>query len=236
MFMRRPLGSIRRALCIYLIEGFPRSFHEAKVAPVPSLKCKCLCLHKALLLLLLCLSPSCGGEGNPDGITPIKADYVLSVFELQSSSSGPCSALMGVSSDLLGDDGWAVSFPDERQLLSVLECLRGDEAVLYEDTGQVMGWGVSRAGWDLFSSRSSQGTEQVSISGHGELSLNLGEKDGERVFFAEMQFRHKSGKLSIDDELLYEGVFPRNTSLLLYRFLASQHAAPQLCVVLELQG
>jgi hypothetical protein len=207
------------------------------VALMSSVKTLAVYLPQAFFTLLLsCLSVGCAAEDQSEGITPIKADYVLSVFELQSSSSGPCSALMGVSSTLLGDDGWAISFPDEAQLLSVMECLRGDEAVLYEDIGQIMGWGVSRAGWDLFSSRRLRGAEQVSVSGHGELSLSLGEKDGERVLFAEMQFRHKSGKLSIDDELLYEGVFPKNTSLLLYRFLASQHAAPQLCVVLELQG
>ena len=233
--MRRPLGSIRRALYIYLTEGFLRSFPEAKVASVPSFRCKRFCLPQAVLLLLWCCSPSCGGEDHPEGITPIKADYVLSVFELQSSSRGPCPALMGVSSDQIGEDGWAVCLPAEAELLSVMECLRGDEAVLYESTGQVAGWGVSRDGWDLFTKRRTRGNESVSISGHGELTLSLGEKEGARVFFTEMQIRHKSGKLSIDDKLRYDGAFPRETSLLFYRFLNGQTSAPQLCVVLELQ-
>lgn len=235
MPMKMPLGSIRRALLIYLTEGFLGSFFEAKVAFVPSFKPKRLCLSQALLLLLSCLSPGCGGADIPNGITPLNADYVLSVFELQSSVSGPCSALMGVSSDQIGVDGWAACFPVEAELLSVMECLRGDEAVLYESTGQVAGWGVSRAGWDLFSKRRTRGDELVSISGHGELALSLGEKDGERVLFTEMQVRHKSGKLSIDDKLRYEGAFPSNTSLLFYRFLDDRPSAPQLCVVLELQ-
>ena len=186
-------------------------------------------------LLLSCLSVGCAADDQPEGITTIKADYVLSVFELQSPSSGPCSALMGVPSDYLGDDGWAISFPDESQLLSVMGCLGTDEAVLYESTGHIMRWGESQAGWDLFSSRSLRGAGQVAVSGHGEMTLSLGERDGERVLFTEMQCRHTSNKFSIDDELLYEGAFPRNTSLLLYRFLSDRHSGPQLCVVLELQ-
>ena len=119
--------------------------------------------------------------------------------------------------------------------MSVMGCLGADESVLYESTGQIMGWGMSQAGWDLFSTRQLRGGGQVAVSGHGELTLNLGEKDGERVLLTEMQLRHTSDKFSIDDELLYEGVFPRNTSLLLYRFLSDRHSGPQLCVVLELQ-
>jgi hypothetical protein len=119
--------------------------------------------------------------------------------------------------------------------MSVVECLGADESVLHESTGQIMGWGKSQAGWDLFSSRQLRGGGQVAVSGHGEMTLSLGEKDGARVLFTEMQFRHTSDKFSIDDELLYEGVFPRNTSLLLYRFLSDRPSGPQLCVVLELQ-
>lgn len=202
---------------------------------MPNFKCKRVIGSSVFLLLLSCLSPGCGAEEPPDGITPINADYILSVFELQSSPSGPCSALMGVSSELIGDDGWAVCFPEEVELFSVMECLRGDEGLLSESTGQVRGWGVSRTGWDLFSKRRSSGQEFISVSGHGEIGLSLGEGDGERVLFAEMGIRHKSGELSIDDKLLYEGAFPRDTSLLLYRFLGGQTSAPQLCVVLEVQ-
>lgn len=206
------------------------------MALVPHLKTLPVSLPWAFSSLLFsCLFVGCGAEGQPEGVTPVKADYVLSVFELQPSLGRPCSALMDVSSDLLGDDGWAISFPDESQLLSVMGCLRSEEAVLYEGTGQIMGWGTSHAGWDLFSSRRSQGGGQVSVSGHGELSLSLGEKEGERVLFTDMQLRHVSGELSIDDKLRYEDVFPRNTSLLLYRFLDGQRSGPQLCLVLELQ-
>jgi hypothetical protein len=190
-----------------------------------------------LLILFALLSSACGGEELPEGVTPMNSEYVLTVFELQSPTSGPCPALMALSSDLIGDEGWSVCFPREEELSSVMDCLVGEETVLFESTGEIAGWGVSRTGWDIFAKRRmARGDDVVSVTGHGELALSLGVRDGERYLLVDMELRHKSGELSIDNQPRYEGVYPRGSSLVFYRFIDDRASAPQLCVVLELQG
>ena len=118
-----------------------------------------------------------------------------------------------------------------------MDCLSGEETVLFESTGVIAGWGVSRTGWDIFTKRPmARGNGFASVTGHGELDLSLGERDGDRYMRVDLELRHKSGKLSIDDKPSYEGVYPRGSSLLFYRFIDDRASAPQLCVVLELQA
>ena len=235
--MKRPLGSIRPVPCIYSAEGFLRLSFQDKVSILFGFKDTGAAWSQLSLILFSFITSACGGEELPEGVTPMNSEYVLTVFELQSPTSGPCPALMALSSDLVGDEGWSVCFPREEELSSVMDCLVGEETVLFESTGEIAGWGVSRTGWDIFAKRRmARGDEVVSVTGHGELALSLGVQDGERYLLVDMELRHKSGELSIDNQPRYEGVYPRGSSLVFYRFLDDRASAPQLCVVLELQG
>ena len=231
------MGAIRPVLRIYSAEGFLRLSLKDKVQSLFQFKNTKAAWSQLSLILFSFFTTACGGEELPEGVTPMSSEYVLTVFELQSPTSGPCPALMALSSDLIGDEGWSVCFPREEELSSVMDCLTGEETVLFESTGEIAGWGVSRAGWDIFAKRPvARGNDFVSVTGHGELDLSLGERDGERYLLVDMELRHKSGKLAIDDQPRYEGVCPRGSSLLFYRFIDDRASAPQLCVVLELQG
>ena len=189
----------------------------------------------ASLLFFPWLLSACGGGGVPEGVTPIHGDYVLTVFELQSPSARPCAALVGLPRERVDGGAWFVCSPVESELLSVLECLGRNEEVLSESTGRIFGWEESGAGWDLFSNRLLPGETVVGISGHGVLTLNLGERDGERILQTQMEVQHQSGRLSIDDTLRYMGELPSGASLLFFRFLSEERTSPQLCVLLELQ-
>ena len=196
-------------------------------------------LHVRLSVASLLFSPwllsACGGGAIPEGVSPIDGDYVLTVFELQSPSAEPCAALMGLPREPVDGGAWFVCSPVESELLSVMDCLGRNEEVLSESTGRIFGWEESGAGWDLFSKRLSPGEAVVGISGHGVLTLSLGERDGERILQTQMEVQHQSGRLSVDDTLRYMGELPSGASLLFFCFLSEESSAPQLCVLLELQ-
>jgi hypothetical protein len=128
----------------------------------------------ASLLFSPWLLSACGGGGVPEGVTPINGDYVLTVFEMQSPSAGPCAALVGLPRERVDGGAWFVCSPVERELSSVMDCFGRKGEVLSESTGRIFGWEESGAGWDLFSKRLSNGENVVGISGHGVLTLSLG--------------------------------------------------------------
>ena len=191
--MKRPLGSIRPVPCIYSAEGFLRLSSQDKVNILFGFKDTGAAWSQLSLVLFSFITSACGGEELPEGVTPMNSEYVLTVFELQSPTSGPCPALMALSSDLVGDEGWSVCFPTEEELSSVMDCLVGEETVLFESTGEIAGWGVSRTGWDIFTKRRmARGDDVVSVTGHGELALSLGVRESPGASFPDMLVSYRS--------------------------------------------
>ena len=185
------------------------------------------------LVLLVGLFVSCAREELSTKVEPLESDLVLSVFEVKTNASGPCASLATLSFEVLGESGWAVSFPKEQELLDVLDCRREGEDVLFESVNRVLGWEDNQIGWGFLTHRTTPGGLKVAISGQGEGDIGLGRREGERVVFIDVEIQHTTGQHVIKGPLRYEGPWPSNATLLLHRRAGESPRAPWLCVALE---
>ena len=188
----------------------------------------------ALSLLMATLFSACGAEDPMRGAEPIDADFVLTVFELKATASGPCGALSGLESEILEDGVWQVAFPTQEELLSVLDCRWEREDVLSEGTGRLLASAENRIGWELFSKRTTPGGLEYVISGGGEGDAFVGVRDGERIALINLEIFHKSSSHSIKGSLRYEGGWPARRALLLHRRVGERSNGPWVAVAIEL--
>ncbi len=177
---------------------------------------------------------ACGAEDPMQGADPIDADFVLSVFELESSASGPCQALTSLHSEASGEGGWQAAFPTQEELLGVLDCRQDGDHVLYEGTGRLLGGAQNRIGWELFSRRTTLGGLEFAISGRGEGDAFVGMRGGERVALIALEAQHHSGSHSLEGPVSYEGGWPIGTALLLHRRVGDRVNGPWVAVTIEL--
>jgi len=168
------------------------------------------------------------------GVDPIETDFVLSVFELEATASGPCPALSSLRSEGLGEGGWQAALPTQEELLKVLDCRLEGEDVLYEGTGRLLGSGQNRIGWELFSKRTTLGGLEFVISGRGEGDALVGMRGGERVAMLDLEAEHRSGPHGLQGPLSYEGSWPEGSALLLHRRVGDRTNGPWGAVTIEL--
>lgn len=187
-----------------------------------------------LSIFLTALLSACGAEDPMQSADPIDADFVLSVFELEATASGPCPALSGLQSEALEEGGWQVAFPTREELLSVLDCRWEGEDVLYEGTGRLLGGAQNRIGWELFSKRTTGGGLEFVISGRGEGGAFVGMRGEERVALIDLEAQHKSSTHSIQGSIRYEGSWPLERTLLFHRRVGERANSPWVAVTIEL--
>ena len=188
----------------------------------------------ALSLLLTALLSACGEEVSMEGVEPIDADFVLSVFEVQEIGGNPCAALSNLQSEVLGDGVGQVAFPTQDELLRVLDCRWDGEDVLYEGTGRLLKRAENRIGWELFSQRTTPGGQEFVISGRGEGDAFVALLDGERIAWVNLETQHQSSTNAFRGSLRYEGSWPHGRALLLHRRVGARANGPWLCVAIEL--
>ena len=168
------------------------------------------------------------------GVEPIDTDFVLSVFELEVTASGPCPALSSLHSEALGESGWQASFPTQEELLSVLDCRWEGEDVLYEGTGRLLSSSRNRIGWELFSKRITAGGLEFAISGRGEGDAFVGMRGEERVALIDLEVQHNSSTHSTQGSVRYEGGWLVGRALLLHRRVGDRASGPWVAVAIEL--
>ena len=191
-------------------------------------------LTSTLSIFLTALLSACGAEDPMQGADPIDAEFVLSVFELEATASGPCPALSGLQSEALGEGGWQVSFPTQNELLSVLDCRWEREDVLYESTGRLLGGEQNRIGWELFSKRTTAGGLEYAISGRGEGDAFVGLRGEERVALIDLEAQHHSSKHRTHGSIRYEGSWPQGSALLFHRRVGDRSDGPWVAITIEL--
>ena len=187
-----------------------------------------------LSFFLTALLSACGAEEQVQGVDPIDADFVLSVFELEATAGGPCVALSSLQSEVSGEGGWQAAFPTQEELLSVLDCRLEGEDVLYEGTGRLLGGSKNRIGWELFSKRTTAGGLEFVISGSGEGDAFVGMRGEERVALINLVAQHHSSSQMVRGPVRYEGVWPLERALLLYRRVGDRADARWVAVAIEL--
>lgn len=190
-------------------------------------------LH-GLATILTALLTACGSGDSTVGIEPLEADFVLSIFELEATASGPCAALTSLSGGQIGESGWEVVFPTQAEFLRVLDCRMEREDVLHESTGRLLGEGNNRIGWELFTRRTSRGGLEYAISGRGEGEVVVGLRDEERVVLIDLDVRHQSSLHSIEGGMRHEGPWPSGRLFLMHRRVGKSVKAPWVCVAMEL--
>jgi hypothetical protein len=187
-----------------------------------------------LSIFLTALLSACGAEEPMQRADPIEADFVLSVFELEATASGPCPALSGLQSEALVEGGWQVAFPTQEELLSVLDCRWEGEDVLYESTGRLLGGEQNRIGWEFFSKRTTTGGLEYAISGRGEGDAFVGLRGEEHVALIDLEAQHKSSNHSIQGSIRYEGSWPMGRALLFHRRVGDRSNGPWVAITIEL--